>query len=146
MNGDKYIPGVCNIGSQEINRRRRVGWIGLTVALLLLIILVGINVNPWWRLLIFFPATLSASGFLQAYFHFCAGFARRGVFNFGEVGKMQEIHDKDSNSNASEFSSSELSSFEFSLSKEEMNYIERINDIIDIILSFELISIVNIKN
>jgi hypothetical protein len=97
MNENKYIPGVCNIGPQEINRRRRVGWIGLAVALLLFIILVGINVNPWWRLLIFFPATLSTSGFLQAHFHFCAGFARKGVFNFGDVGKMQEIHDKDSN-------------------------------------------------
>ena len=97
MNENKYIPGVCNIGPQEINRRRRVGWIGLAVALLLFIILVGINVNPWWRLLIFFPATLSASGFLQAHFHFCAGFARKGVFNFGEIGKIQQIKDESAN-------------------------------------------------
>lgn len=89
----EYIPGVCNIGPQEINRRRRTGWIGLGVALFVFIILSGITSNHWWRLLIFFPATLSASGFLQAHFHFCAGFARKGVFNFGEVGKIQEVTD-----------------------------------------------------
>jgi hypothetical protein len=89
----EYIPGVCNIGPQEINRRRRVGWIGLAVALLVFIILAVMNVNHWWRLLIFFPATFSASGFLQAHFHFCAGFARKGVFNFGEIGKIQDVTD-----------------------------------------------------
>ena len=93
----EYIPGVCNIGSQEINRRRRIGWIGLAVVLFLFIILTLFNVHPWWRLLIFFPATLSASGFLQAHFHFCAGFARKGVFNFGEIGKTQEVTDESAN-------------------------------------------------
>src|ERR1700733_2787754 len=92
----EYIPGVCNIGPQEINRRRRTGWIGLAIALLLLIILVEFTVNPWRRLFIFFPVTLSASGFLQAHFHFCAGFARKGVFNFGEIGKTQEVKDDSS--------------------------------------------------
>jgi len=87
----EYIAGVCNIGPQEINRRRRIGWIGLAAALLLFIILVLLTVNPWWRLFIFFPVTLSASGFLQVHFHFCAGFAHKGVFNFGEVGETQQI-------------------------------------------------------
>jgi hypothetical protein len=89
----EYIPGVCNIGPQEINRRRRIGWIGLAVAVLLFILLAGLNLNHWWRLLIFFPVTLSASGFLQAHFHFCSGFAGKGVFNFGEIGKTQEVKD-----------------------------------------------------
>lgn len=89
----EYIPGVCNIGLQEINRRRRVGWIGLAVALVLFVILAAFNINPWWRLLIFFPVTFSASGFLQAHYNFCAGFARKGVFNFGEIGKTQEVKD-----------------------------------------------------
>ena len=92
----EYIPGVCNIGPQEISRRRRIGWIGLAVALLLFIILSEISGNRWWQLLIFFPATLSASGFLQARFHFCSGFARKGVFNLGEIGTTHEINDTSS--------------------------------------------------
>ena len=94
---EEYIPGICNIGPQEVNRRRRIGWIGLAVAFFLFIILVQFNLNPWWRLLIFFPATLSASGFIQAHFHFCAGFARKGVFNFSEIGKTQKIKDEFAN-------------------------------------------------
>jgi len=88
-----YSPGVCNIGPEEIARRRRVGWVGLIVAILLFVALYGADVNPWWRLFIFFPAMFSASGFLQAYFHFCSGFARRGIFNFGAVGKTENVTD-----------------------------------------------------
>jgi hypothetical protein len=88
-----YIPGVCNIGPQETSRRKRIGWIGLAIALLLFISIGEVTGNPWLRLLIFFPLTLSASGFLQAHFHFCAGYARKGVFNFGEIGKTHEITD-----------------------------------------------------
>ena len=42
--------------------------------------------------MLFFPAALSAEGFLQAAFHLCAGFGMQGVFNFGsEVGKTETI-------------------------------------------------------
>jgi hypothetical protein len=44
-----------------------------------------------WRLTVFLPAAAAASGFLQAAFHFCAGFGMRGVFNFGSVGKAETI-------------------------------------------------------
>lgn len=89
----EYVAGVCNIGPAEIARRRNIGWIGLAVAVVLLAGLVWTGVSPWWRLLIFFPTMLSASGFLQAYFGFCAGFARRGVFNLGALGHQQTVTD-----------------------------------------------------
>jgi hypothetical protein len=45
-----------------------------------------------WRLLLFFPAMIGATGFFQAAFHFCAAFGMRGVFNFGsEVGKTDSV-------------------------------------------------------
>jgi hypothetical protein len=89
----EYLAGVCNIGPEEIARRRNLGWIGLAVAIVLLAILVWAGVNPWWRLFVFFPAMLSASGFLQAYFRFCSGYARRGVFNFGSLGATHPVTD-----------------------------------------------------
>jgi Na+/melibiose symporter-like transporter len=43
-------------------------------------------------LLLFFPAAIGATGFLQAALHFCAGFGMQGVFNFGpQVGKTDTV-------------------------------------------------------
>jgi hypothetical protein len=89
---DKYIPGVCNIGPAEINRRKRGGWVGVGVTILLWLAFWALRVPAAWRLTLFFPAFLSAEGFLQAALHFCAGFGMRGVFNFGaEVGKTETV-------------------------------------------------------
>ena len=67
-----YSPGVCNIGPAEIARRRMAGHLGLLASVVVLV---------------------SASGYLQAWFHFCAGFGSRGVYNFGPVGTVQEVVD-----------------------------------------------------
>lgn len=94
MTQTEYVPGVCNIGPDEIARRRNLGWVALAITLLLLLTLVLTGVNPWWRLFVFFPAAMSASGFLQAYFHFCVGFARIGAFNFGSAGQRHSVPDE----------------------------------------------------
>jgi len=91
---NEYIPGVCNIGEEEISRRRKLGWIGLAVAVVLFAVLFWVGVDVWWRLLVFFPAAFSASGFLQAHFGFCSGYARTGVFNFGMPGKTTVVADE----------------------------------------------------
>ena len=95
MTQAEYQPGVCNIGVDEIRRRRYAGWIGLVVTAVAFAALVASGVNPWWRLLLFFPAAASASGFLQAKLRFCAGFARRGIFNFSTLGQSQQIVDEE---------------------------------------------------
>jgi hypothetical protein len=86
-------PGVCNIGPAEIARRRRTGHVGLIAAIGLLVALVAIGAPPIARLLVAIPAILSASGYLQAYFKFCAGFGAAGVYNFDEVGTTDKIAD-----------------------------------------------------
>lgn len=78
---DQYQPGICNIGPTEIAVRKQAGWISLAISLLLLVIFVWFQVPAIYRLIIFLPATSAASGFLQAYFHFCAGFGFKGVYN-----------------------------------------------------------------
>jgi len=92
----EYVPGVCNIGSAEIARRRNAGWVGLAITLVALVVLVWIDANPWWRVLLFLPAMASASGFLQAHLRFCAGFSRAGIFNFGQLGETQTVTNEDS--------------------------------------------------
>jgi hypothetical protein len=87
-----YVPGACNIGAAEIRRRRQSGWLGLGVTLLAWVLFFVFRVSAPWRLLLFFPAMMSATGFLQAALHFCAGFGIRGVFNFGsDVGRTETV-------------------------------------------------------
>jgi hypothetical protein len=88
-----YSPGVCNIGSAEIGRRRMAGHLGLAVSAAVLAALVLVGAPHWMRLILFLPAGASASGYLQAWFHFCAGFGSRGVFNFGPLGTVHEVAD-----------------------------------------------------
>jgi hypothetical protein len=80
---NEYVPGVCNIGKAEVKQRRMLGWIGLVICVTLWAAFAGFNIPAAWRLLVFIPATLSAIGFLQAAWHFCAKFGLGGVFNFG---------------------------------------------------------------
>jgi hypothetical protein len=88
-----YQPGACNIGPAEIARRRRGGHVGLVASVGLFAVLVLVDAPAPARLLVALPAIAAASGYLQARFHFCAGFGSRGVYNFGEVGPMIEVVD-----------------------------------------------------
>jgi hypothetical protein len=91
---NSYQPGVCNIGPDEIARRRRAGHVGLAVTVALLAILLILHAPPVWRLVIALPAAAAAVTYLQAILHFCVGFARLGVFNFGELGGMTRVGDE----------------------------------------------------
>ena len=88
-----YRPGVCNIGPAEIRRRRWTGHVGLVATLVLLAVLIAIEAPPVSRLIVGVPAMISASGYLQAWLKFCAGFAQLGVYNFGERDDTQKVVD-----------------------------------------------------
>ena len=81
---NQYVPGVCNIGEAEIRQRIRVGWIGLVVTVVVWALFDYLGVSWGWKLILFFPASFGATGFLQGWMHFCAGFGMKGVFNFSE--------------------------------------------------------------
>jgi len=88
---DKYIPGVCNIGLAEIKKRKRAGFIGLALTALLWAACLLLGSPRISRLVLFFPAMMAATGFIQAQMHFCAGFGFRSLFNFGDVGKTDTV-------------------------------------------------------
>ncbi len=90
---DAYEPGVCNIGPAEIARRRRAGNVGAIVTYVGLALLLVVHAPPLARLILALPAAGAASGYLQAWLHFCAGFGSRGVFNFGRVGRTSAVAD-----------------------------------------------------
>jgi hypothetical protein len=89
----EYRAGVCNIGSAEIARRRMAGHIGLVTTILAFAALVAVGAPPIVRLVLVVPSAASASGYLQAWLKFCAGFGSLGVFNFEAVGVTQPVLD-----------------------------------------------------
>ena len=90
-----YQPAVCNIGPEEIARRRMTGHVGLLATLAVLAVLVLVHAPPLTRLMAILPAAGSASGYLQAWLKFCAGFGSRGIFNFGPLGESTAVGDAD---------------------------------------------------
>ena len=55
--------------------------------------LLAVDAPPIARLLIALPVAVGASGYLQAWLKFCAGFGSAGVFNFGEYGTTNQVVD-----------------------------------------------------
>jgi hypothetical protein len=91
-----YQPGVCNIGPAEIRQRRLSGIVGAIVTALALVAFVVFQVATPWRVLVILPAAASATGFLQAAFHFCVRFGMAGLFNFGDQrGKQEAVHEQE---------------------------------------------------
>jgi heme/copper-type cytochrome/quinol oxidase subunit 4 len=88
-----YQPGVCNIGPAEIRQRRRLGWIGLAVSVVFLVLAFALQFPAPFRLLVALPAIMGATGFLQGAFHFCVRFGTQGLFNFGELGTEEAVHE-----------------------------------------------------
>ena len=86
-----YAPGLCNIGEEEIRRRRLAGLVGAIATVFLWIGLVAVGAPPAWNLLIFLPALMAAAGFVQAPSRFCFYFGFAGIFNFGNVGRRERI-------------------------------------------------------
>jgi hypothetical protein len=88
---DDYAAGVCNIGPQEIQARRRFGHMGAAVSLAFGALMLASGAPHLLRLLVLFPAAGAAMGYLQAAFRFCAGFGMRGVYNFGRLGSVRDV-------------------------------------------------------
>ncbi len=88
---NQYVPGVCNIGTEEISKRKQAGWIGLIATIVLWVLFIWFDTPSIWRLTLFVPAMMSATGFLQAYMHFCAYFGFASLFNFQNVGKTDSV-------------------------------------------------------
>jgi hypothetical protein len=91
----EYRPGVCNIGPAEVARRRRAGHTGLIATFALFAVLVAVGAPPLARLSLAIPAVIAASGYLQAWLKFCAGFGAKGVFNFGPLGPTEAVVDEE---------------------------------------------------
>lgn len=93
---DSYVPGVCNINRAEIAYRRKAGYVGLGISLILAIALFGLGVSRWYRLVLFVPLFIAAIGFLQAKNKFCVAYGANGKQNATEgSAKAREVSNQD---------------------------------------------------
>ncbi len=79
-----YVPGVCNINHAEIAYRRKAGYFGLGVTVVLFVVMLALNLNPWLRILLVVPAYVAVIGFLQAKNKFCVAYGAAGKQNADE--------------------------------------------------------------
>lgn len=91
MNTSNYIPGACNIGKEEINKRKQFGVIGLILTILTYSLFVYFEASRGVRFLTFIPAVISAIGFLQARMRFCVYYGLAEMFNFDSLGKSSKV-------------------------------------------------------
>lgn len=94
---NKYIPGQCNIGKYESEKRLKVGvfsgimWFGLSFIFQIIAFPAFIEV-----ILLFAFAYSSILGFLQYYNKFCVYYGLRQVFNFKDIENLTKINALDS--------------------------------------------------
>ena len=73
--GDGYVPGVCNIGPEEIRRRRASSMVAFGVAAAGLAMLIALGAPHPVRLVLLLPLWGGTFSWLQARRRFCGGFA-----------------------------------------------------------------------
>lgn len=93
--GNHYVPGACNIGREEINRRKKATMFSTVLTITVIVLLLMLDTNKIWRLTLFIPAASLGVSFQQWYFKFCVAFGIKGVFNFGDVGKTFSLDQKE---------------------------------------------------
>jgi hypothetical protein len=84
---------VCNIGPEETARRRRVGYLGLGLTILWIVAVELSSLGLVYRLMVFFPAAVAFSGFLQARARFCMAYGARGVASLGGLQQFSRSSD-----------------------------------------------------
>lgn len=95
MKEDNYIPGTCNIGNEQLQKRKQFALKCISVTLLCILFLQVFHLDKSWRLPMFIPFTLSAIGIQQVYYKFCYLFGLKGYYGFGEVGKAKSVEEEE---------------------------------------------------
>ena len=92
---DTYVPGSCNIGKGEIRRRQTVAIIGAILTLVTFSYLTASKSPHATRLVLFIPALVFSTGWVQARKKFCLAFGFMGTFNFGKLGQLSKVATKE---------------------------------------------------
>ena len=91
MTLDRSIGPRCNIGPDELNRRRRSAIAATAATIAIVAILVATAAPPWVRFLLWPLATAAAITWLQVIHRFCVAFGALGLENFGRLGDQHGV-------------------------------------------------------
>jgi hypothetical protein len=81
----------CNIGPDEIARRRRSATVASIATAAAAVTLVAVDVPAAARLLLWPLATAAAVTWLQVLHRFCVAFGALGLENFGRLGEQHQV-------------------------------------------------------
>lgn len=90
----EYIPGTCNIGAGEIRQRQVVAGIGFLLFIASSITLFTMDAPRESRLALFLPLMMTSIGWVQSRKKFCLAYGFMGTFNFGKLGQLSRVSDK----------------------------------------------------
>ena len=94
--GPYYVPGACNIGREEIARRRAAAVAGFVATIGTAAVLIATGAPDPLRLLVAVPAAGTAIAALQVRNRFCVAYAAQGVYNVaGKAGEITRVADHD---------------------------------------------------
>ena len=88
-----YVPGRCNIGPAEIDRRRRAAVAQSIVTATLVVGLLLLDAPPVARLLVALPLAATLVTWEQVRRRFCVAFGFAGLLNFGPTGVVSKVGD-----------------------------------------------------
>jgi len=91
---DRSIAPRCNIGPEEIARRRRSAIVATGLTTVVAGALVAVHAPPLARLLIWPLATAAAVTWLQVVHRFCVAFGALGLENFGRLGDERNVDER----------------------------------------------------
>ncbi|MEZ0241228.1 MAG: hypothetical protein ACAH65_10560 [Chloroflexota bacterium] len=91
MTLDRVAGPRCNIGPEELARRRRSAVVATTAALIAGAALIALHVPQPARLLIWPLAAAAAVTWLQVVNRFCVAFGSLGLQNFGRLGAESRV-------------------------------------------------------
>ena len=90
-----YIPGTCNLGKSEIQRRQFVALLGLLLTASILFGLIGADAPTSARWGLFIPLMVFSVGFIQSRKKFCLAYGLMGTFNLGKLGDISRVQNPD---------------------------------------------------
>ena len=86
-----YIPGTCNLGKSEIQRRQFVALLGLLLTASIIFGLIGADAPTSARWGLFIPLMVFSVGFIQSRKKFCLAYGLMGTFNLGKLGDISRV-------------------------------------------------------
>jgi hypothetical protein len=90
----QYKPGTCNLGKQEINRRFRIGYVGLSLMIVFIVCIEFFHLPSFIKIFLFIPAFYCVSGFIQAFNKFCYIYGLKGLASLTGRKKFQNVSDE----------------------------------------------------